>query len=639
MILNNAVNGSTILSEVEAFVRTSQIARAVDLAKEALANGVVHPLLLYLRAYWFSEQGRDAEAMKDLEEAIRIAPGDANIYNTYGQILVRLQKPREAAAAFETAVSLAPNLAQAHYNLGGVREGLGEIEAAEQCFRNTARIDPNHIEAWARLAKIASRRGQNKEAHELANRAFALTPLKLERPQETAEAFERAISLAPNFPQAHFGLGYVRIGLGELEAAEQSFRNAVQIDPNYAEAWAQLAEIASRHGQFKEAHKLADRALSLKPNLHLAMQNHVATALVERDFERAEFWLSNKLLKDPSLSPLDRAVAKGSLGDLRHAQHRYEEAFAAYSQSAAEKYAIYAPTFEPRGGRTVYSHGEWLVEYFGNVETADWSVRTRKTLPPDSRDGARGHAFLVGFPRSGTTLLENILASHPQIVALEERGTLDDAFLAFMPDIGKRDRLAQITPAQIEEQRALYWRNVRRHGAQVEGKLLVDKYPLNTIQLPIIARLFPDAHILFAIRDPRDIVLSCFRRNFWMNPYVFEFLSLERAARYYAIVMQLREIYRQKLELDWLDLRLEDLVRDFEGTARAACAFLGVDWDVRMQNFAENAKKRSISTPSAPQVVRGINSEGIGVWRNYRTHMEPVLPTLAPWIEKFGYSE
>jgi len=550
-ILDNTVNDGATLARVEALVNASDIAAAVEMAQAALADGMVHPLLLYLRAYWFSEQGRDAEASNDLKEAIRLAPQDANIYNTYGQILVKLQKPLEAAAAFENAISLAPEFSQAHCNLGCVREGLGEIEAAEQCFKESVRTDPKAAPAWAKLAGLASRRGE-----------------------------------------------------------------------------------------YAQAHVLADRALSIDPKLHLATQMHATAAIAEGDLARAEALLLGTILNDPSLSPVDRAVADCSLGDLRHAQGRYDEAYAAYSRRASEQYAIYAPVFEPPGRETSFSYGVWLADYFEKVEAADWSVKKRRrSLPPDARDGAVGHVFLVGFPRSGTTLIENILASHPGIVALEERETLYDATVAFLSDVEGRSRLEQITPKQIEEHRALYWRNVRRYGAEVEGKIFVDRYPLNSMKLPILARLFPDARILFLIRDPRDVVLSCFRRMFSMNSSTFEFLSLERTARFYDVVMRLREVYRQKLEMDWQDLRLEDLVKDFEGSARATCAFIGIDWDSRMQDFSEIAKTRRIGTPSATQVIRGLNREGIGVWRNYQAHMAGTFPTLAHWIEKFGYAE
>jgi len=161
--------------------------------------------------------------------------------------------------------------------------------------------------------------------------------------------------------------------------------------------------------------------------------------------------------------------------------------------------------------------------------------------------------------------------------------------------------------------------------------------PLASVQLPVIAKLFPDARLLFARRDPRDVVLSCFRRRFGMNPAMYQLLTLDGAAAYYDAVMRLSEVYRDLLTLPRHEVHYESLVEDFEGTTRAVCDFLGVRWTDDMRDFAAKARSRGISTPSAAQVARGLNREGQGAWRRYREQMAPVLPLLQPWVGPFGY--
>ena len=191
--------------------------------------------------------------------------------------------------------------------------------------------------------------------------------------------------------------------------------------------------------------------------------------------------------------------------------------------------------------------------------------------------------------------------------------------------------------SELEPYRAAYWNRVRHFGADVAGKVLVDKYPLSSIKLPIVAKLFPAAKVLFAVRDPRDVVLSCFRRNLAMNASMFEYLSIDRAALFYDSVMRLCAIYRQRLDLDWHQIRNESLVEDFEGEARKACEFMGLAWDAQMNDFAVHARSRTIRTPSSVQVVKGINSDGVGQWRHYRNEMAPATALLQHWIETFGY--
>jgi hypothetical protein len=199
------------------------------------------------------------------------------------------------------------------------------------------------------------------------------------------------------------------------------------------------------------------------------------------------------------------------------------------------------------------------------------------------------------------------------------------------------ERLATIDAAEADRERQDYWSKVRSFGVEPAGRVFIDKMPLASIALPLIAKLFPDALILFARRDPRDVVLSCFRRRFGMNPSMYQLLTLDGAAAYYDSVMRLAEIYRDLLPLREHVVRYESLVEDFEATSRATCEFLGLEWDQKLTEFAAQARSRGISTPSAAQVARGLNRDGAGVWRRYREQLAPVLPLLERWVRRFGY--
>ena len=232
-----------------------------------------------------------------------------------------------------------------------------------------------------------------------------------------------------------------------------------------------------------------------------------------------------------------------------------------------------------------------------------------------------------------------MLAAHPQVVTLDEKETLLPAVHAFMTDAQDLDRLkAGAAGRGLEGYRQHYWRGVREMGADPDGKVLVDKLPMNTLKLPLIARLFPDAVVLFARRDPRDVVLSCFRRHFVVNPTTYEFLTLDGAAGYYNAVMKLADLFEQRLPLDLRPQRHEDLVEAFEPTARALCESLGIDWDPAMADFAERSRARDIATPSAGQVAAGLTGEGVGQWRRYREQLRRVLPVLQPWVETLRLS-
>jgi len=162
--------------------------------------------------------------------------------------------------------------------------------------------------------------------------------------------------------------------------------------------------------------------------------------------------------------------------------------------------------------------------------------------------------------------------------------------------------------------------------------------PLNTVLLPFVAKLFPNAKILFALRDPRDVIVSCLKQQFAISAAMYEFCTLEGSARLYDAVMRLAGIYREKLGLDTLDTRYEDMIADFDDAMRRICGFIGVEWDASMRDLAANARTRVIRTPSAPQVARGLY-DGSGKWRRHKDEMAPVLKLLKPWVAKFGYQE
>jgi hypothetical protein len=177
---------------------------------------------------------------------------------------------------------------------------------------------------------------------------------------------------------------------------------------------------------------------------------------------------------------------------------------------------------------------------------------------------------------------------------------------------------------------------VRGYAGDVAGQHFVDMNPLGGIKLPIIARLFPQARILLMRRDPRDIMLSCYRINFTPSPAAWAFSDLEDAAHHYAALMALSELCRERLPLAFHEVRYDRLVSDFEGTVRAMADFVGLEWTEAFRRFDRTAQSRGVQTASATQVRRGLY-DGRGQWRRYAEQLAPTLPILVPWVERFGF--
>ncbi len=460
--------------------------------------------------------------------------------------------------------------------------------------------------------------------------AIGMSLLKLNRVPEAMKALDAAIAADPGNAQSHYRKGIVAATAGNHDMAQAAYERAKEIDPNHAEATASLASIAARKGEGEKARTLARRALELKPHQPTALLAEAVVDLAEKKYADAEKRLL-RILNEGYLYNEARSAVLGLLGDAYDGQKRYAEAFATYRKENEELRREHGHRFANSRGADAAKN---LIAYFESTPKNIWG-------PPDDGGSLPGmpaqHVFLLGFMRSGTTLLEQVLASNPQVVALEEKGLLHGLGDIFMTSNLGLDALAAIHGEELRRNREAYWQRVRNHGLDVSGKIFVDKQPLNTIKLPLIAKFFPKAKILFALRDPRDVVFSCFRRHFRINVTMFEFLDLEDSARFYASTMRLAELYREKLQLDIFETRYEEIVSNFEEHVRALCRFIGVEWSDKMREFNKIAPNVDIRSPSATQVRQPLYNEGMAQWRRYEKELAPILPVLQPWVKKFGY--
>jgi len=457
--------------------------------------------------------------------------------------------------------------------------------------------------------------------------------MELDRRQEAAQVFEAAIKLDPTSAAANFGYGWAAENLGALDAAESAFKRALHFDPNHADALTGLSGLEVRRSDWEMARVHAQRALTINHRQTGAALNLARIELGVSDFDAAERRL-RQIIDLPRLGPLDMANARIMLGDALDGAGRYPEAFDAYAQGKSDMRRLHARIFEAPGEPGARFVANAILQEFVETPSQAWSALVgRPTML-----GQGGHAFLLGFPRSGTTLLEQVLETHGDVVSLGEKPILLDAEVEFFTRSGGVRRLAAIADDLLEPFRAAYWRRVGEFGVDLIGKMFIDKHPLYTVHLPLLAKMFPNAKVILAIRDPRDVVLSCFRRIFGMNASLYELTTMMGAARYYDTVMRAGSVYFDRLPMQVHRVRYEDLVAEFEQTSRELCDFLGMAWTADLASFAETARAGRIFTPSATQVGRGLYAEGVGHWRRYAFALEPVLPILRPWIEAFGYA-
>lgn len=461
-----------------------------------------------------------------------------------------------------------------------------------------------------------------------ARNAKGLVLTRLERYPEALATFDGVVAIMPEFAGAHCARGASLEAMGKLREAEAAYRHALDLEPENLGATQGVANLLSRRGAHAEARPLAEDVLEAQPNFPDAVMVLAAADAAEGHAERAQARLE-MLAGDERLTAHQRALAQGQLGDVLDAQGRVADAFQAYAACNMGLWRAYAPVHGQRASALEFVRA--MLTEMDAIPADAW-----KTAPgPAPVDGPRTHVFLTGFPRSGTTLLEQVLAGHPDVVALEERETLADAQRAFQMDPADVARLANVTEAELAPLREAYWARVRAEGADPAGKVFVDKHPLHTFRLPLILKLFPGAKILFARRDPRDVVLSCYRRRFAMSGSAYQMLTLPGAAGYYDAAMSLAERLEPAMAGHTLVVTHERLVEGFDAAVAEVCDFLGLAWSETLRDFA--SPDRAAATPSGAQLARGLSAEGVGAWRRYAEQLEVVMPTLAPWAAKFGY--
>jgi tetratricopeptide (TPR) repeat protein len=489
------------------------------------------------------------------------------------------------------------------------------------------------------LATRLEEEGKLEEAARLLERGVALAPAdvpvrnalalvlqRLERPEEALTHVEVILAQHPQLAFAHANKGNALIATGALALAQASHLRALELDPDNIAAMGSLASIATHRGDHTGARRWAERLLARVPGFPDAVLSVAAADLAGGATARAETAL-RALLADRRAGTKDRARGLGLLGDVLDAAGRYAEAFAAYSAGNELTAQMYRHFAEP----SPVTYTRTLTATFA-ASAAAWPVATA----PAAADAPAQHVLLMGFPRSGTTLLEVILDGHPQVVSLEEHDLFTEGVLRYLDDPRTLEPLLRASEEDLESLRAAYWRRVRAGGVEVAGKLFLDKHPLNTLKLPLIARLFPRAKLLFARRDPRDVVLSCFRRRFRMNPAMYQMLSLTSATQFYDAAMDLAARARPVLGLAWYDVRYETLVADFAAETRRICEFLGIEWTGGMSEFASRVQSRASATPSTAQLARGLDQSAVGHWRHYREHVAPFEAVLSRWTALYG---
>lgn len=582
---------------VTALAQLGRNREALDLISDDLVRSDPSLQLLRARAFLAQQLEEFAAAVQDYERVVGAAPDDWESWNNLGNARREAGDYDGAVEALRRSVEINPLAAPSRFNYATALENAGRFEEAERELRSMALEFPGDEKPLRQLFTLLKRQSRDEEA---------------------LEAIEEAVRRAPNDLELVLGLASHALTQQRHAKSEEAYRRAIEIDPQSVLGFLGIATVLDQTNRTEELAAFVGEAeaAGLAPE---------GLCFVKAfDHRRAKRYAEGLEALSQVPNELETARRQQLLGQLLEGVGRYDEAFEAFERMNA---IIQDDPSDPIARAALYRHE---VHKHRETLTSDW-VRSWSDVAVDQRPPP---AFLVGFPRSGTTLLDTILMGHPGTEVLEEEPTLMNAMAA----LGGFEAIQSATGDQVKAAREAYFETARSRTPLEPGKLLVDKNPLATNNIPVIRRLFPDARIILALRHPCDVVLSCYITNFKPNNAMANFLRLDTAAELYDLTFSYFEEARALLQPAVHTIRYENIVADRDRELRPLLDFLGLEWDDRVLDHESTARARShIKTASYAQVVEPIYTRSAGRWVNYRKHLKPVLPTLRPWVKKFGY--
>ena len=545
----------------------------------------------------------DFERAEDEARGALAESDHAALRHLLGVLLCRRGAIGEGADELGRALDLAP--AHPAIRISYVR-ALIDLGRAGEALRHARRPAPGPAarELWQLRAEAAEAAG------ELAERTEALHHAELEAAQ--AELARRPEDVGLRLHQARL-LG----ALARDTEAEAIYRAILDADAANTEAVHELGLILERNNRLGEVRTLVDDAVAAGADRGGFALLEALLAWRDGDPQEALDWLGKAdAAREPVRVKLLEARVRDALGDVAGAFRAAKE-----KNRAVPDYAQWR--------RRSASYRDGLRQFSSKI-TPDWAAG----FSPASPGPHRPLAFLVGFPRSGTTLLDTFLMGHSGIAVLEEVPVLG----LVAERIGALERIAELDEFEVEELRRFYLERVARSLPEVSAGLVVDKLPLNLLYAPLIYRLFPDTRVIFAQRHPCDCVLSGFFQGFAMNPAMASFLDIDDAADLYDAALDIWTRSRSVLPIQVHTIAYERLVEEPEPELRRLVEFLGLDWEQRMLDHRGTARERgTIGTPSYDQVTEPITTRSVDRWRRYEAQLAPALPVLLPWAERLGY--
>ena len=569
------------------------------------------------------QRGELDGAVKHYRQALQINPACVEASTNLGVVLLRQGQPKAAIEPLERARQRKPDSVLIQYNLAKALQQIGQLDEAVANYREVIQSQPAFIDAHIELARALRDLGELGSAIDCLQKVLQQHPhdgkvlrvlSELLRDHgdldEAVGCIRTIINKNPQSAEAHLNLGLTLEDQGKLDEAQHCYREALRLKPSFVEAMVGEAGILEKKGQIENACEIVSPLAHAKDANVSAIVLH---AKLLRQLGNTEDSVKQieQLLHVRDLSTKWRIIAHTDLGQAYDSVGRYDEAFAHFRQ---------ANDMKP-GNFDAERHARLIDDVIAAFD------REQMARLPRASDSELLPAFIVGMPRSGTSLVEQMLASHPRICGAGELADIETMTSRLPQTLRSKTPfpgcVGQLTQQTVDGLAARYLMRLREFSLTAER--VTDKMPHNYLHIGFIRLLFPRAAIIHCRRDPRDTCLSCYFANFLPSQTFAN--DLRGLGKYYSQYDRLMHHWVQTLETPIFEISYEDLVREPEPLCRTLIAYLQVEWDERCLNYHQSG--RYMNTASYQQVRQPIYTKSVGRWRNYEKFIGPMIEALA----------
>jgi len=551
-------------------------------------------------------QGRLQQALFEVNKMLERFPNSFILCNIAGASNAGLMQFDAAIDFFKRSLKVNPGNAEAYNNIGNVLNSKGDPDAALDYFKKALKIKPKFAAVYNNIGNALNAKGDTDAA---------------------IGSYKKALKIKPDYAEAYYNKGIALKDKGEQKAAIDSYKRAIKIKPDYADAYSNTCELYERSNKLAELSEvisIAKAALKKLPSdllYYEALYNFRS-----QNYDHCETLIG--LINIDQLAATRTSLFWQLRAKLEQHQKNYNAAFISFTEM--NNTYINSPIYNAKQAQTYFDELLMRVKDLNNALETPYC----QNLEESSADVP---IFLIGFPRSGTTLLDTILRTHSKISVVEEKNMLSQAKKYLGNNLSTFD-IENLTSQELLSAREVYFEELSKHVSTNSSGCVIDKFPLNIVDVPIIHKLFPTAKFILALRHPLDSILSCWMQPFQANDAMANMVELSRIVDFYAAAMTVLELSEKRYQLTIHRIRYEDLVLDMKTEVSNLLNFLELDWENELENYQQTALNRGIiSTPSYSQVIQPLYKTASNRWVKYQESLKKYFIKIEKWTTKFGY--